>query len=139
MSLSKLTVLYADTTIEAKIIVTTASVMRGLLRSELTDQALREEPGDNPLAFIAKWTQYPALRAGTVEGVINIYDPDPEDEEERGTLRETIDAASIEFDQFLDLPEALATMWLGSIFQLNTHWLLDMTREPEEGTPEKKD
>lgn len=137
MSLSKLEINFEDVTVEARVIVCKANVLRGLLRSKLTDEGLRTED-DDPLVHIARWTQYPALRAGTHEGYIKFYQQDPETGG-RGELVREIKAATLTFDDFLALPEDLAMDWMGAIYDLNSHWLIDLGQKPDPETEEGKD
>lgn len=139
MSLSRLEYEFEDTAVKARIVVCKADVLRGLLRSQLTDEGLRHED-DNPLIHVARWTQYPALRAATVEGEITIFDVDEKTGERvKGKILRTIDPSRIEFEDFLSLPEDFATGWLDRVFDLNTHWLLAVSPTPDPGTEEGKE
>lgn len=141
MGLSKLKISFEDESVSAEIFVTKANVVRGLLRSSLTDEGLRSED-DNPLIHIARWTQYPALRAATVGGEIKIYKTDPETGMrvkvgDQDQVEENFDPASIDFEKFLELPEDLTIAWLDKVFDLNPHWVY--SPELDLGTEEGKD
>lgn len=132
MSLTNLTVQYEDDRTRAEIIVARANVIRGLLRSQLVDEGLRTDD-DNALVHIARWTQYPAIVAGTTGGKIEFLDDD-------GKPVKVIRADQITFDEFLEqVPEPLMILWLDGVFESNPHWLLDVMDTPAPESPEGKD
>lgn len=131
MSLSKSkTIEYSDGVVEGRVIVETANVMRGLLRSQLTDEGLRTED-NNPLIHIARWTQYPAIIAGTTGGLIKFYQDDK--------VIRVLEPDKITFEDFLVLPEKFMMNWLDAVYELNQHWLLDVREPPAKDSEEGKD
>jgi hypothetical protein len=145
MSLSKQQIRYDDETVRARITVRKASLRDGLYRTKLADEGLRF-PDTDPLVHAARWLQYPAVRAGTMAGKIEIWEPVEDPDSETGWLPvdkdskpdQVIRAKEIDFDTWLDeMPEALMMEWLGAVFECNPHWVL--ARIPEVDSPEGKD
>lgn len=135
MSLSRKTISYEDDVVRARVTVQGANVLRGLLRSQLTDEGLRAEDS-NPLIHIARWTQYPAIVAGTVGGEIQVFG---EDKQGQRVVKKTIIANQISFEDWLnELPETLTIDWLEAVFEVNPHWLLDIEGLPDPDTAEGK-
>ncbi len=129
---------------EGVVVVSTASVLRGYLRSRLADQGLREEvkPDDDPLLRIAKWTQYPALRAGSSGGSLKFFDVEEYDDEgnaTKRTLSRRVKAEELSFDDYLEVPESFMIEWLDAVFEVNPHWLMALAERPDPESEEGKD
>ena len=134
MSLSKRTLEYQDDEFEGRIVLGRANVSRGYLRSRLTDEGLRapEKPGDDPLLRIARWTQYPAIRAGARSGTLSFFDvKENEDGDQVRNLKRRVDAEEMTFEDYQEIPEFFMIACLDAVFELNPHWLLALQDDPD--------
>ena len=141
MSLSKRTMSYKDEEFEGEVVVGRANVSRGYLRSRLTDEGLRapEKPGDDPLLRIAKWTQYPAIRAGTRSGNLLFFSVKEVDGEEQRNLTRKVQADELTFEDYQEIPETFMIEWLDAVFEFNPHWLLAIQDVPDPESDAGKD
>jgi hypothetical protein len=104
-----------------RLVVRSASVSVGLLRTLLTEQARKEEAARGDMADgdtvelsrrILHTMIYPSLIAAVVE-------------------HEGIDPWPPTFEQFAEFPEQLEAKWEKAVYELNPHWLPTVEEEPE--------
>ena len=143
MSLSKRTMSFKDEEFEGEVVVGRANVSRGYLRSRLTDEGLRapKKPGDDPLLRIARWTQYPAIRAGTRSGTLSFFDvkEDEDGKQISRNLKRKVQADELTFEDYQELPESFGIEWLDAVFEFNPHWLLAIQDVPDPESDAGKD
>ena len=135
------TIKYNAFGVDARIVVSAATVAMGFERSRLVDEGLREaaKQDRDPMYRTAQWLQWPAIKASIVDGTITIYDS--EEELKAGKPSRVIEdlANDLTFDDFLSLPEELAVQWLGAVLTLNPHWsLAGVGQQATQKSPEKK-
>lgn len=125
------TIDYDDFGVQAKIVLSHATVAMGLERSRLTDEGLRAPEGDlTAYERTALWMQWPAVKAGTVGGLIRFLDDD-------GKAERDLDLpGDLTFQDYLALPEELAISILSDVLGLNPHWSL--TGTPKDESAKKK-
>ena len=99
-------IVFTDGDLAAKVTVKQATLLDGMRRSELTNQAF-EQPEENNLRQLARVVVYPVLVAGTL--TVDLV--------QNG---ETLSWPDL--DTLLNLPEELTTDWLSAIYALNPRW-----------------
>lgn len=118
------TIEYKEGKIEAHITVRKASVLDGMRRGQLIEQAI-QQPDEDPLRQTARIVIYPEIISATLTA--DIY-------------KDGVELPwPLPFDELIALPEDLVNPWLEAVYELNPAWSEQFTPEKKVSTPSSED